>query len=1064
MKRLGAGVRSPRDSKKQEAMPLPGPPWRIAPRRVYLRLLASALALGALPLHAQIDSEPQRGLRDATPRVHALTGARVFVTPTRVLDSATIVLRDGRVEAVGPDVAVPADARVWDLRGHIVYPGFIDPMSKIGLPGNLRPPPTPKEGEKNPPPPPRPPEFSTGDSNSMIRPETDTASVLDLDDKAIRALRELGITAALAVPRRGVLRGQSALVLMSDAEHARRAVLASRVAQHAANELRTAPDDTQYPSSLMGVIALLRQTLYDARWYRDMQAYYGAHPNVERAAENSALAALAPVVSGKQRLVYATDDELDYARVRVLQAEFGLDVVLYGNGHEYRRPALLAGLRFPVIVPLDFPEPPDIDSPDGALDVTLEALEHWELAPSNAAFLAKAGVPFAFTADKLEKPAQELWRNIRLAVQRGLPEQEALAALTTRPADALGVADKLGTLERGRIANLVVADADPFVDKNAKIDIVFVDGAPYELDAYRSIDPKGRWNVTSARGGGEWTIGAVDDKKQLTVTIAGSDYRGRLDGPALLLFPGASVFGATDGLARMTGYVADRRIEGLVELPDGTAFAWSATYAGEPEQKPANEDAAGEIPPLDPRPYPAGAFGVLGEPEQPSAILVRGATIWTSSARGKLENADLLVRNGRIAAVGTGLDAPRGAVVIDATGKHVTAGLIDAHSHTAISGPVNETGSAVTDDVRIADVLNPTDINVYRHLAGGLTVANVLHGSANPIGGQNQIIKLRWGGDAARFVLQGAPPGVKFALGENVKQSNWGDRYTTRYPQTRMGVEQIIRDTLVAARRYGEERAKRDRNDPPLRRDLKLDAVIEMLDGRRAIHIHSYRQDEILAFIRVAQEFGLHVATFQHVLEGYKVAPEIKSIGAGGSTFSDWWGYKAEVLDAIPYNGALMREAGVVVSFNSDDDELATRLNTEAAKTVKYGGVPEEAALDFVTINPAIQLGIDGRVGSLEPGKDADFVIWSGPPLSVISHAEQTWIDGRRYFDSATDARMRTATEAERARLIQKALAARTKASGGEKPGAKPAAQPASGVRLYTSSARRSDEKEQLDE
>jgi imidazolonepropionase-like amidohydrolase len=279
-----------------------------------------------------------------------------------------------------------------------------------------------------------------------------------------------------------------------------------------------------------------------------------------------------------------------------------------------------------------------------------------------------------------------------------------------------------------------------------------------------------------------------------------------------------------------------------------------------------------------------------------------------------------------------------------------------------------------------------------------------------------------------------------------------------------MGVEQIIRDTLLAARRYGEERAKRGRNDPPVRRDLKLDAVLEMLDGRRAIHIHSYRQDEILAFIRVAQEFGLHVATFQHVLEGYKVAPEIASIGAGGSTFSDWWGYKVEVLDAIPYNGALMREAGVVVSFNSDDDELATRLNTEAAKAVKYGGVPEEAALDFVTINPAIQLGIDRRVGSLEPGKDADFVIWSGPPLSVFSHAEQTWIDGRRYFDSAADARMRTETAAERARLIQKALAARTKASGGDKPGAKPAAGPASGIQLYTSSARRSDEKGQLDE
>jgi imidazolonepropionase-like amidohydrolase len=382
----------------------------------------------------------------------------------------------------------------------------------------------------------------------------------------------------------------------------------------------------------------------------------------------------------------------------------------------------------------------------------------------------------------------------------------------------------------------------------------------------------------------------------------------------------------------------------------------------------------------------------------------------------------LLVRAGRIEAVGVGLDAPRDAVVVDATGKHVTAGLIDAHSHTAISGEVNETGSAVTIEARIADVLNPTDIGIYRELAGGLTVANVLHGSANPMGGQNQIIKLRWGGDAEGLKFEGAPAGVKFALGENVKQSNWGDEFTTRYPQTRMGVEEIIRDTLIAGQRYGELRAAADRRLPPVRRNLRLDAALEIFSGEREVHIHSYRQDEILAFVRLAQEFELNVAAFQHVLEGYKVADAIAAIGAGASTFSDWWGYKVEVMDAIPYNGALMRQAGVVVSFNSDDDELATRLNTEAAKAVKYGGMSEEDALAFVTINPALQLGIDARVGSLEPGKDADFVIWSGPPLSVFSRAEQTWIDGRKYFDIELDRAAADAALAERARLVQKVL------------------------------------------
>jgi imidazolonepropionase-like amidohydrolase len=428
--------------------------------------------------------------------------------------------------------------------------------------------------------------------------------------------------------------------------------------------------------------------------------------------------------------------------------------------------------------------------------------------------------------------------------------------------------------------------------------------------------------------------------------------------------------------------------------------------------------------------YPAGAYGLASAPAQPAALLVRGATIWTSGPAGRLDDADLLVRSGRIEAVGRDLDIPRGAMIIDAAGKHVTAGLVDAHSHTAISRGINETGSAVTIEVRIADVLDPTDINIYRQLAGGLTSANIMHGSANPMGGQVQTIKLRWGEDADGLLFAGAPAGVKFALGENVKQSNWGDQYTTRYPQSRMGVDEIIRDTFDAALAYGEARANVGRNDPPVRRNLRLDAALEILNRDRRIHIHSYRQDEILAFVRLAQEYGLDVAAFQHVLEGYKVGPEIASIGAGGSTFSDWWGYKYEVIDAIPYNGALMREAGVVVSFNSDDDELATRLNTEAAKGVKYGGVPEIEAFDFVTINPAIQLGIDDRVGSLEPGKDADFVIWSGDPLATFSRAEQTWIEGRRYFDIEADAEARDFAIAERSRLIQKVLDERLDDSG----------------------------------
>ena len=410
-------------------------------------------------------------------------------------------------------------------------------------------------------------------------------------------------------------------------------------------------------------------------------------------------------------------------------------------------------------------------------------------------------------------------------------------------------------------------------------------------------------------------------------------------------------------------------------------------------------------------------------PPRPDVVLVRQATIWTSGPQGRLENADLLVRKGEIVAVGRGIAVPAGALVIDGAGKHVTAGLIDAHSHTAITGGVNEGTNVVTAEVRIADVLDPEDIGIYRELAGGLTAANLLHGSANSIGGQNQVIKLRWGSDAEGLRFAGAPPGIKFALGENPKQSNWGVQ-RRRFPQTRQGVEESIRERFAAAgdyrRRWAEHRRKPDASRVPPRRDLQLEALVEILDGKRLVHAHSYRADEILMLIETAKRFGFRVATFQHVLEGYKVADEIAAHGAGASTFSDWWAYKYEVIDAIPWNGTLMTRRGVNVSFNSDSDELARRLNLEAAKAVRYGGLSETDALAMVTINPARQLGVADRVGSLEAGKDADFVIWSGDPLSTYSVCEQTWVDGRKYFDRVADLERRKQTAAERDALLAK--------------------------------------------
>jgi imidazolonepropionase-like amidohydrolase len=328
---------------------------------------------------------------------------------------------------------------------------------------------------------------------------------------------------------------------------------------------------------------------------------------------------------------------------------------------------------------------------------------------------------------------------------------------------------------------------------------------------------------------------------------------------------------------------------------------------------------------------------------------------------------------------------------------------------------------------RLADVLNSHSVDIYRQLAGGVTVSHILHGSANPIGGQCAAIKLRWGVAPQELLLEAAKPTIKFALGENVKQSNWGDKFTSRYPQTRMRVEQLIRDRLAAAQDYErrwrdyDQRGKKKGRMPP-RRDLELEALAEVLHGQRLVHCHSYRQDEILMLVRVAEDFGFTVGTFQHVLEGYKVAEVLKAHGAAASTFSDWWAYKFEVYDAIPFNAALMQQLGVGVSINSDLQEWGRRLNTEAAKAVKYGGASPEQALRMVTINPARQIGAEAMVGSLEPGKDADFALWNGPPLSAYSRCEQTWVDGRLYFDREADLALRQKVQRQRARIVQRIL------------------------------------------
>ncbi len=426
-----------------------------------------------------------------------------------------------------------------------------------------------------------------------------------------------------------------------------------------------------------------------------------------------------------------------------------------------------------------------------------------------------------------------------------------------------------------------------------------------------------------------------------------------------------------------------------------------------------------------------------------SVILIQNATILTVS-HGIIENGSILIKDGKIAEVGSSIKAPTGARVIDATGQFVMPGIIDCHSHIAIEGGVNEGSVSVSSIANIAEVLDSDDVGIYRDLAGGVTTANILHGSANSIGGQTIVIKLRWGQPAAKLPFEGALPGIKFALGENPKRSNFSiPGQPKRYPATRMGVEETIRGAFTEARdyknsweAYGKRISGGEKNALPPRRDLRLEPLVEVLNGKRYVHAHCYREDEILMLLRVAKEFGFKVRTFQHVLEGYKVADELAAAGAGASTFSDWWAYKVEAYDAIPYNAAMMSKRGVVVSVNSDDAAEATHLNQEAAKSMKFGGLTHDEALKLVTINSAIQLGIDKRVGSIDVGKDADLVIYNHDPLSAYAVAQKTIIDGRVLFDRDKDIAGRATLEKEKQDLLAKEKKAEEKKSDDKKPDA----------------------------
>lgn len=951
---------------------------------------------------------PVNGIADERSETYLFTNAVIVKDAKTTLSNASLLIQKGNIIAVGTNVKAPQNAVVIDCKGKYITPSFIDIYSDYGM--------TPPQRGATPFSYSSPMQFTSETKgafgwNQAIRSETEAAKIFTIDKDKAATFRNIGFGSVLTHQKDGIARGTGAVVTLAETKE-NLAIVKEKASAHYSFSKGTSTQS--YPGSLMGSIALLRQSYIDAEWYKH-------NPKAEGV--NLSLKAWNDIQNLPQ--IFEANDKWGDVRADRIGDEFAVQYIIKGGGNEYQRINEIKATKAAFILPVNYPQAMDVEDPNDARYVSLNDLKHWEMAPANPAAFEKAGITFCITAADL-KDTKEFFANIRKAIDNGLTEAKALEALTQTPATLLNVYDKVGSIEPGKLANFIISSGPVFKEKTV-IYQNWVQGKQYNVKNDEWNDIKGIYNIT-LRSGAATRNFPLEVKSSTAARITEMDtlqtkfsFNGKL----------VTISFAPDKKAktsiRLSGIVAGNQWTGTGEDADGTAVTWSAVFSKELLSKPDTSSNKPTLP-VTKITYPFGSYGSDSLPQQ-QTLLFKNATVWTSDAAGKLENTDVLVRDGKIVQVGKNL-ADGKATVIDATGKHITAGIIDEHSHIATAS-INEGAQSVTSEVRIADNLNPDDINIYRQLSGGVTSSHILHGSANTIGGQTQLIKLRWGADDEGLKFKNWDPFIKFALGENVKRTTASAN--NRFPDTRMGVEQILMDAFTRASDYqkaikeaGGVNVKTKKRgsiaDPwtTIRRDLELDALVEIMNKKRFITCHSYVQSEITYTMRVAEKFGFRINTFTHILEGYKVADKMKAHGANVSTFSDWFGYKMEVADAIAYNAAIMQKMGLNVCINSDDAEMARRLNQEAAKVIKYGGVTEEEALNMVTINPAKALHIDDRTGSIKVGKDADLVLWSDHPLSIYAKAEKTVVDGIVYFDRQHDLELRKTIAEERNRLIQK--------------------------------------------
>jgi imidazolonepropionase-like amidohydrolase len=997
-------------------------------------LIFILLASNSVVAFAQ-ETFPFNGIRPKDVTAYALVNATVYSTPENKLEGATVVIEKGKIIAVGKGIAIPDNCVRIDVTGKFIYAGFIDIFSSYGIPK--------KQNPVN--------HEETDDSgkgplnwNATIHPEYSASFEIHHNEEDAESYRNAGITAVCSHKADGIARGNGALVSLGNDVHSD--IISAEAASYFSFNKGSSPQ--QYPSSIMGSIALLKQTYCDAKWYAGLKGVGETNLSLHAFNANSIHAQ-----------IFEANDKWNILRADAVGDEFGVQYLFKTNGNEYQRLEEMKGTKGKFIVPVNYPQAFDVSDPASNRYITTAEMKHWELAPYNLAYMHKAGLDFCITAQGLEDKSQ-LLENVKTAVENGLPANIALAALTTRPAQYLNAQTRVGSVLPGYDANFIITNKELFTN-DLKILETWVNGKPYFVSKAESLSLEGSYKIQFAgieiqsegkKGKGDAVVSTTklkttDALKKLHDLFGSSAKDSTLVQLKLQLkdgFPVGELTLDSSAFVRVSGNI--HTTENVLEL-DLTSFGYSpisinvfVTPLPKKEEEKKGEKTKtlpGEII------YPFTAYGKSSLPKKENVVF-RNATLWTCE-NGTIQEGDLWVSNGKIAGVGVDLVIPKGEAVqeIDAKGKHISPGIIDEHSHIALSS-VNEGTQASSAEVEEGSVIYPEDIDIYRQLSGGTTASQLLHGSANPIGGQSALVKLRWGASAEGMKIENAPGFIKFALGENVKQSNWGDRSVSRFPQTRMGVEQVYYDHFYRALEYGKvwdnynaacKKVKKGLPAPIApRRDLELETVLEILRKERFISCHSYVQSEINMLMHVADSFNFKINTFTHILEGYKVADKMKAHGAGASTFSDWWAYKAEVKDAIPYNAALMYEQGIVVAINSDDAEMGARLNQEAGKIVKYGGVPAEEALKMVTLNPAKLLHLDDRMGSLKVGKDADFVVWNNDPLSIYARAEKTYIDGACYFNLEDDEKARDAFTAERERIIQKMEAAKNEGASTRKP------------------------------